>query len=284
MPITVRSADGAEFHVSRQFLADASPLLEAWVAPSHSGEGKNTVSIAIKLPETSEAVETLLRLCHPLAPAPHFHTFDAMKGALALLWMYELRGGAGDRIARALESWLETEPVRVYVFAVEEDKLELMAAAAKASLRLAGTLADHEELDAISTRAYRRLLTYRGACAAKMADVASYKSVDDRRWVWRTCGCGAWEPRCLAPWFATFYASLAQALQTTPHPDTVRSMKDSDALKEAGRCSSKGDERCGTRAWKDLPCFLDELANEVERRISEVSPGLSCRRPLSQRN
>ncbi|EIW58382.1 uncharacterized protein TRAVEDRAFT_20406 [Trametes versicolor FP-101664 SS1] len=230
-PITIRNSRGAEFHVPRQLLAEASPLMENWTAPSPGR--KDPVSI-IELP-TGEMVETLLRLCHPLAPAPHFPTLDAMKGALTLGWEYELRGGARDRVARALEPWLETEPVRLYVFAVEEDKLELMAVAARASLRLAGTLADHEELDAISTRAYRRLLTYRGACAAKMADIASYGAVDDRKW------------------------------------DSGME----DALKEAGRCSSKGDERCGTRAWKDLPGFLEELASEVDRRISELRfPGI----------
>ncbi len=82
-----------------------------------------------------------------------------------------------------------------------------------------------------------------------------------------------------AKWFATLYAALMRALETMPHPDTVRAARRGgmeDALREAALCRSD-ERRCATRAWKELPSFLDQLAGEVDRRISEVSPGVRPR-------
>lgn len=277
----VRSADDTEFYIPRRFLVDASPVLEDMC----NARPSDHTAISIDLPEKSDAVETLLRLCHPLAPEPCFSSRSAFAPTVPLCWSYKLRGPARARVMHALTPGLEEEPVQVYVFAVVHDIPELMAVAAKESLRLAGPLDDHPELDTISGRAYRRLLVYRKACRAEIADIASYTGRREAKWVWGSCYCRHLKSAGLirARWFDTFHTKLTQALQTMPHPDTVRKMKlgdaMKDALKEAALCQGGTASQCGTRAWNDLPCFMDELADEVDRRISEVS--LDTRPPSS---
>ncbi|OJT03301.1 hypothetical protein TRAPUB_6079 [Trametes pubescens] len=269
--VVVRSVDDDEFYMPRRFLVDASPVLEDMCNARPSPSDRSAISI--DLPETSEAVQALLRLCHPLAPEPRFPSYRALTPAVPLCWSYKLRGAARERVMRALQPWFEKRPVRVYVFAVGREIPELVAMAAKESLRIAGTLDDHPELDTVSGREYRRLLVYRKACCARMADITSYEARIDEKWVWGSCGCRFKNNPFLAGWFNTFYAIFARALRRMPHPNTVRAMKlgeMEDTLKQAALCDTKCQDRCGTRTGKDLPRFLDQLADEVDRRISET--------------
>ncbi|KAL1945081.1 hypothetical protein VTO73DRAFT_2701 [Trametes versicolor] len=285
-PKPSRSALFSKPAVEAVFLVDASPVLEAMCNAA-------APALAVDLSETSDVAETLLELCHPLASDPHFPSFDASKPAILLGWKYELRGRAHERVRRILEVWLGEEPVRVYVFAVQNDRPELLEEAARACLLREDVLADHEELDAISTRTYRRLVAYREACMVKMTLLASDTTKDgpDRRsssglWVWKKCNCLRKvdykeydiEYRLeRAEWFDAFYVRLVETLRATPHPDAIRGNRFEhqvrNALKSAARCPSDNvcySSRCGEDAGKDLRSFLVEIAHRVELWISEA--------------
>ncbi|KAL1945079.1 hypothetical protein VTO73DRAFT_2699 [Trametes versicolor] len=285
--VAVRSADGTEFYVPRQFLVDASPVLEALCTAA-------APALAVDLPEVRDAVETLLVLCHPHAPEPAFpESFDASKPALLLGWKYELRGEAHARARRVLEHWLVVDPVVVYVFAAqpEDERPELLAEAARACLLEDWYyLARRKALDAISTRVYRRLVAYREACVGKMRllERLGHGPKNEKKWVWQSCHC-LYKDRCgsaagckaalaRAEWFDKFYAGVLRTLQATPHPDAIRGGRFEDSLKMAlqmaARCPSTHQyfsPRCSVNASHDLPGYLEGLAQKVDEMISEVT-------------
>ncbi|EIW58381.1 uncharacterized protein TRAVEDRAFT_123990, partial [Trametes versicolor FP-101664 SS1] len=214
--VAVCSADGTEFYVPRQFLVDASPVLESMcnICPS----APSTVSI--DLPETSDMVETLLELCYPFAfdPVRVSTDFDALKPLLRMCWKYKLRGAARACVQAALTPALAREPLRVYVLAAQHGEPELMQEAARAYLRHEDALVDAPELDAISTRTYRRLLLYRQACVDAIVGNLPGSVEEVYTAFGRACLLHVRHGFRRVPWFYGYYDHVWDTLGKTPHP------------------------------------------------------------------
>lgn len=191
---------------------------------------------------------------------------------------------------------VDEDPLGVYAVACRFGSPEMVAYAAKASLK-ASTLACRSSwLNTISGLQYHDLLQYRHECTLAATSVLS-----DTRW-FRSCPDLLYERAlgmglCLtcyrpvgthARWFAPkfvdeYIADVALALKDSPCGETVRSL-DVPMPKDT-EC-----QRCSGRQWlKSIPGtakFVHVLATEVDKAVSLVAyfftlstvSGLTCSR------
>ncbi|KAI0630813.1 hypothetical protein C8Q77DRAFT_1160329 [Trametes polyzona] len=281
--VIVRSANGTEYHVPRQVLVDASPILET-MCDHIQAEGR-----VLELPDqTEEDVQLLLLLSHPLGPLPPPTSFEVAQQAIRLATKYQLRGKAQDRVFMFLRSWWHTKPLKVFVAAVKSEWPGLMQKAARESLRLTvRQVVECDELDEIPTPFYRRLIAHREECVGTAVALADN---------WRKAHTSSFSnffglcPRIVSAdtskyhWFHKLCDDLRAHILATPHPDTISAPTLDPllerALRDAAHCEGRvGNEavdfyntcQCGILASMKLPPILKELSKAVEDKLAEIS-------------
>lgn len=265
--VVVRSAEGTEFFVPRQFVLDALEDTYHLRPPAPA-----TMSTDLR-EMLSDAFQAMAKLFSSDASKPERSVdFSSLKPVLRICW--NLGVCLPVFVQAALESVLVREPLRVYALAAQYDQLELMQEAARAYLRHPDALADAPELDEVASRPYRRLLLYRRACVQALSSLpTSYHDIYEafgRDWAWASCSeCS--HKACddpMASWFLGYYDQVLGALENTPHPDALRE----DALRADGiALAIKNCTQCASSAPAEVDRFLELLVRRVKRRISKVS-------------
>ncbi|KAL6302627.1 hypothetical protein BKA93DRAFT_827323 [Sparassis latifolia] len=162
--IILRTCENVEFRAHKEVLSLASPVFEDMFAvpqPSvmapedvHAETGLPVISVT----ETSQTLDTLLRLCYPMDD-PVLENVDDACEALEAARKYQM-DAIGTKLKMAFAGFVSKSPIRVYAIACTF-KLESEAwAAADASMKMR-TFDYEPALDKISAGAFYRLLQYR---------------------------------------------------------------------------------------------------------------------------
>ncbi|EIW58373.1 uncharacterized protein TRAVEDRAFT_47530 [Trametes versicolor FP-101664 SS1] len=265
--VAIRSADGAEFFVPRQFVLDA---LQDMYSPRSSAPAAPPSDLREMLNDT---VQTMIELTSPDASVSgRSLTFSSLKPVLRLFWHHNL--SCPSFVQAALGPVLAREPLRVYALAAQYDQVEPMQEAARACLRHTDALADAPELDEVASRPYRRLLLYRRACVLALSGLpSSYHDIYEtfgRDWAWLSCSECLHKARCdrEASWFLEYYDYVLAVLENTPHPDALR---EKDLRAEGIARAATSCTQCASSAEAEVDRFLELLIRRVDRRISKVT-------------
>ncbi|EIM88779.1 uncharacterized protein STEHIDRAFT_53325 [Stereum hirsutum FP-91666 SS1] len=300
----LRSADLMDFRVHKAVLSLASPIFETMFSlpktrsGSSSQEKREGLSV-ITLPESSDIVDVLLRLCYPTSP-PIITQFTLASRLYEAVDKYAM-DSLLEPVVHALVETSCQEPLAAYAFGYRHKVKGLVIAAAKETLETPIKDLQHSsELERITGGDLFRLIQYHEDCRK----VASSKAHSDRSWIPRlSCiplattkqECAVcrqqqkiskdinvlegmvhspwngqerwifWAPE----WWHDYIKRAQGALKVRPRGDTVKSKEVlGPALTAAVACVETTACRSGTQALVD---YSELFAKAVEDAIDEVS-------------
>ncbi|KZT67847.1 hypothetical protein DAEQUDRAFT_766810 [Daedalea quercina L-15889] len=162
--VVLCSSDDAYFHVHAQILCMASDVFDSMLSiPQPSVSNPHDVHSDTGLPlvhvsEDSQTLDSLLRLCYPVAD-PRLYCLEDIKPVLAAAVKYQMEE-ATTLMKDKVKSLCMDSPLPVYVVACELD-LEDLAHQAAATVRVRELATEYvPELDRITAAQYYRLLHY----------------------------------------------------------------------------------------------------------------------------
>lgn len=162
------SSDNVHFHVHSVILAEASPFFKDMFAlpqpPPPIGEENSSDPDSrdghpiIRLTEDSSSLDSLLRLCYPIAD-PELSQVQAVTAVLEAAMKYQMEA-ATTLMVRALEGFALDQPLRVWAIACRLgfEKTALSAAKYTLSQHIQGVFLG--EMQDVSAGAYYRLLEF----------------------------------------------------------------------------------------------------------------------------
>ncbi|KAI6043627.1 hypothetical protein EDC04DRAFT_2650983 [Pisolithus marmoratus] len=170
--VILRSSDNVDFRVFKCNLSLASPVFKDMFtlgAPVHGEHPQNPYSLPeVLLPETSTALDALLRLIYPLT-IPKLDSINDIKALLAAVVKYDLITPAIDRATNLITSQhLESKPLSLYAIACHYGWRSLAEQAARETLKINDLSQSGRyvaEFEDITAGDYHRLLEYHRACA-----------------------------------------------------------------------------------------------------------------------
>ncbi|EJF64447.1 hypothetical protein DICSQDRAFT_178862 [Dichomitus squalens LYAD-421 SS1] len=245
----LRSSDNVLFHVFRGILTTVSPVFSSMFSlpqPSFSHDGGGAPTIVVT--ETSDTLDSFLRLSYPLPSPPKFASFDDAKRVLQVMHKFQVAWHS-SLLVPALLPHIEKNPLRVYAYALHLGFGELALLAARQTLLLEDLTEWCEELRDISGEEFQRLLVYRKrAVTAVTADMTAFwcpLNKCPKRWTWLVCyTCTKHRSNChyrsacacptVAEWFATFWTQLSTVLRATPTPAALKLAAVVTALRNMG--------------------------------------------------
>ncbi|KAL6302625.1 hypothetical protein BKA93DRAFT_736598, partial [Sparassis latifolia] len=120
--IILRTSDNVDFHAHKEVLSLASSVFEdmfavpqpSVVAPEdvHAETGLPVISVT----ETSQTLDTLLRLCYPMDD-PVLDNVDDAWEVLEAARKYQMDDAIGTKLKTALVVFVSKSPIRVYAIA-----------------------------------------------------------------------------------------------------------------------------------------------------------------------
>ncbi|KAL0576234.1 hypothetical protein V5O48_005744 [Marasmius crinis-equi] len=290
--IIVRSiTSNVDFPVIKAFLSFASPVWHGILSiPTGKSSCPNEMSgnlHVIPFQEDADTLRILLWLCYPplpTPPAPKIDSFEAAARVFEAARKYCVEGVERVIMEQLVQTFLETEPLRLFAFSWRFGMQDEMKMAAKNTLRTSLLEVEYiDELEWITAGAYFRLQQYHIECgklAAARAMNMSWLSKDT--FVWFECSeCskrnGATWVVTLSDnrnkwvychWWRRFMAGISEALKTRPSRSTVE--KNLELLDETLSDAAMHCHVCRTRASKDLREFLGLLADELDNVADTV--------------
>lgn len=170
--VVCRSSDGVDLPVHRIVLHMASPTLLGRVTePSgRSSEGASAPAV-LQLEERGSVLAALMKLCYPIDEQDvvydNLHLLRALKDAAV---RYEMRR-VGNAIQKSWERITRREPLRAYLLVAKAKLWDYAREAARRSLRRGGLEDEYiPEMENVAAEVYHRLLKYREACRAAVAE------------------------------------------------------------------------------------------------------------------
>ncbi|TBU34027.1 hypothetical protein BD309DRAFT_956266 [Dichomitus squalens] len=292
----LRSSDNVLFHVFRGILTTVSPVFSSMFSlpqPSFSHDGGGAPTIVVT--ETSDTLDSFLRLSYPLPSPPKFASFDDAKRVLQVMHKFQVAWHS-SLLVPALLPHIEKNPLRVYAYALHLGFGELALLAARQTLLLEDLTEWCEELRDISGEEFQRLLVYRKravtAVTAVTADMTAFWCPLNKcmkRWTWLVCyTCTKHHSNChnrsacacptVAEWFATFWTQLSTVLRATPTAAALKLAPVVTASRTMG--AAVNCVTCRAAIMEEFPRFLEVLGDELEQRISELQLKEDIQDPL----
>lgn len=159
--VVLRSSDNVDFRVRHAILAEASPVFEVMFSLPQPADVSALDPIA--LTEDSRTLETLLRICYPIAdPIPTAILLSEVDAVLEAALKYDIDSAATLVKRLLIDRFVREDPIRVYCIACRHDlECEAKEAAKEALKQGVVELPGHAvTLQGISAGCYYRLLQY----------------------------------------------------------------------------------------------------------------------------
>jgi hypothetical protein len=296
----LRTSDGVDFRVYKLLLSLASSVFkDMFSLPAPSNGSNDTVDgrPVVELTETSTTIHDLLMSCYPVAQTggpPTMTSISQVGNLLEAARKYDMPGIEKAAVQALMKpDFIKREPLRVYAIACRQ-KNEAVARQAAAQLLRHGLLQEEysPELETVDGGSLYCVLQYHKRCIDAAVDAAVdhtwirngspfYIFLGDRHLdhedndtmtTIRTPRSNkyknGYELRVnVHEWWLKFMEASAVALRNSPSGQTIR---DSDAVAEAFASVNECTHCRSRKANQHLRSFIDDFANEVDRRMSEV--------------
>lgn len=317
--LIVRSSDGVNFYLHRIILAKASPVFrDMFLLPAPP---EPTVDQAVGtrgatpdyidgmfVVRVTEDERTMNKLLHPIYPIHPTYTLllEDVARLLEASRKYQLDGATG-RLKVTLMTFVESQPLRVFVVAYLMEFEEEARTAARVSLRsqvwpLSVLPAELRSVPAAPVWEYLRhhsrctelalavatdlswVLTnieHRSVTASAVGTPGRTNIDTSKLWVWFTCGhCDGGKSvvqtrlrvslRSFEPraWWKEYMDQVVSKLKLRPVGSVV---KEKEALESSLRKASTCPI-CAPEAFTQLSEFSDILADRIDRATAQVSP------------
>lgn len=254
--------DGVELPVYRRILSEASPFFNDMFTLPQCHSTEPPTAPVIEVSETSEVIETLMKLVYP-GLDPQLDTLDDISRTLIPAVKYDMIR-AVETLRRLLLSpkFVQSEPVRVYAIACRHDLEHEARVASKFTLSI--TVLDSalsDDLKHITAWSYHRLLDLhrrRSQAAVRVLDTAE---LDEVRCV--QCSTAHYGSLCPPRWWTTFSQRAREELRVRPTSDVVFSMS---FLAESAK---NGCQRCALSVFESH-AFLERLKMRIDDLPSTV--------------
>ncbi|THH05794.1 hypothetical protein EW146_g9803 [Bondarzewia mesenterica] len=261
--IILQSCDRVDFRIYKNILTKASPFFrDMFSIPQPKDDTAALTDASLRIPvipvsEDARTLARLLQLCYP-ADEPNFSTLEEMGTVLAAAKKYDMaRAYKVTSRAFAQSPLLVKHPVQAFGIA-------------------------YEDLQYVEGRALYQLWRYHRTCARAAQGLTEEFIWIGRRdgqvWNWASPihpggSCGAkvirvasnedWSAR---GWWSSYMERAGSALQMTPSALAVTSSSLlMPSIETANNCTY-----CRTFALETLMAFSQVLAQEVERRTSQI--------------
>ncbi|KAH9913130.1 uncharacterized protein BXZ73DRAFT_55648 [Epithele typhae] len=295
--LILQTSDNFQFNVWKVILMEASIVfadmftLDEIPHGSASDGAASHQAPAVKLTETSAALDGFLRMCYP-PPHPTFTSIDALRSVMAVAHKYQADGVFQVLKEALVRNFAATQPVLVYAIAVYFDLANVARTAARHFLAVPSPAPPPpSELseDINVAGAYQRLLAYRRQCSDAISDMVQSRLawLPQGAWQFLTCthcppsavtsfypgSSGSGQPlpaHAQVPrmWFWNHHERMGELLRERPCAAALKrpSLLEQGIVEVAPTCGN-----CRFSAPRLLRLFNKELGKEVRRRIAQVS-------------
>ncbi|KAJ7159378.1 hypothetical protein C8R43DRAFT_353671 [Mycena crocata] len=264
----LRSADGADFHVSRAILSLASPFFkDMFSIPQPVDEADLPV---IPVVETGDVLNSILRVWYPGAtPVVGYDRLQDLCEIIELLLSkYDIQFTA-PTLQTHLQIHMEKDPLTVFVVSCRYGWAKIAKAAARSCLKLPIRSLyirnDIPQLIHISVHHYRTLLAYHDACAIAASEAGTLLPWSKAEWVWIRCtSCTAYSLEYAVPglpnrktpraWIFDYVDRAETLLKTQPRANLLDLTFLAPTVSKAASCAGF----CRTSGYEDLAKFIVE--------------------------
>ena len=156
--IIIRTSDGIDFCVHTPVLSVASPVLNGILSARMGVKSDPDGSQVLCLPEKSDTIEPLLRLCYPISRPP-LRSLRQIRDVLNAATTYDIQV-IGEMLETRLVAYAEQFPLQVYAIACRNNLESTARTAAEYAVRKPFWETYHRDIEYISAGAYWRLLAY----------------------------------------------------------------------------------------------------------------------------
>lgn len=289
--LVIRTSDDARFAVHTLILTHASDVFADMFALPQPGATADAAEWppVVDLSETKTTVLALLQLCYPTpARMPSVGTLDEFCELAAACDKYGMGGAKHVLEVMCPRSFVEEEPLRVYVAAIRAKSVALARDAALQCLHgpmIHLVTAEVAGLRSLPAACYQSLLRYHLACCTAAAEVITshnYPWVNVRHSCWVTCGAVSTPvcPNCrttivdmqkayipVKQWWMDWMYGVAQMLQDYPCPTSRILSSATNGIPISLPCPT-----CSPSYISHLNEFLPKLEEEVKRAVAAVRP------------
>ncbi|KAI0630432.1 hypothetical protein C8Q77DRAFT_1063731, partial [Trametes polyzona] len=295
----IRSSDDVDFRVYKIILEIASPVFKS-MFPLPNASNPSSGAQVVTVDETARVIETLLRLCYPIAPTP-IDDLDHFVAVSEAAKKYET-AGTHVYLEKQLETLLNArgvDPLRAYAIACLYRYDGVVGAAAKRTAlevpRYLESRTMPPEFAHLPAAAVFSLMQYRRRCveaavaqvgdlewmvhgkhAKKMLFWPTGKPILGKSWIWIACretGDHSYTVSvkdtdfAVKTWYKWYLEDAAKVLEDHPKGAAVtRSSVLARAMEGAARCTL-----CAGAAWKDLVDYSQLLAERIDQAVANVS-------------
>ena len=156
--IIIRTSDGIDFCVHTAVLSVASPVLNGILSTRTGVKSDPDGRQVLCLPERSDTIEPLLKLCYPI-PRPPLRSLRQIRDVLNAATTYDIQV-IGEMLETRLVAYAEQFPLQVYAISCRNNMEHTARTAAEYAVRKPFWETYHRDIEYISAGAYWRLLAY----------------------------------------------------------------------------------------------------------------------------
>ena len=156
--LIVRTSDGIDFCVHAPVLSVASPVLDGILSTGMGVILDPDGRQVLRLPEASDVIEPLLKLCYPVTRPP-LRSLRQIRDVLNAATSYDIQV-VGEMLETRLVTYAEQFPLQVYAIACRNNLENAARTAAEYAVRKPFWETYHHDIEYITAGAYWRLLAY----------------------------------------------------------------------------------------------------------------------------
>ena len=156
--LIIRTSDGIDFCVHTPVISVASPVLNGIISIRMGVITDPDGRQVLRLPEKSDTIEPLLKLCYPV-PRPPLRSLRQIRDVLNAATNYDIRV-IGEMLEARLVTYAEQFPLQVYAIACRNNLETAARTAAEYAVRKPFWETYHRDIEYITAGAYWRLLAY----------------------------------------------------------------------------------------------------------------------------
>ena len=156
--LIIRTSDGIDFYVHTPVISVASPVLNGIISTRMGMITNPDGRQILRLPEKSDTIEPLLKLCYPV-PRPPLRSLRQIKDVLNSATSYDIRV-VGEMLETRLVAYAEQFPLQVYAIACRNNLENAARTAAEYAVRKPFWETYYHDIEHITAGAYWRLLSY----------------------------------------------------------------------------------------------------------------------------
>lgn len=156
--LIIRTSDGVDFCVHTPVISVASPVLNGILSTRMGMVSDPDGRQVLRLPEKSETIEALLKLCYPVIRPP-LRSLRQIRDVLNAATSYDIQV-VGEMLETRLVTYAEQFPLQVYAIACRNNLENVARTAAEYAVRKPFWESYYRDIEYITAGAYWRLLAY----------------------------------------------------------------------------------------------------------------------------